>query len=85
MKVRIQEKGNRPICILLPTKLIFNARFLSFGIRLANKYAPNQIPNVDPVILENLCNEICRIKSKYGHWELINVESANGDYVKVIL
>lgn len=41
--------------------------------------------NLSAKQLDALFAEFRRIKKKHGRWELVDVESSNGDLVKIIL
>jgi hypothetical protein len=41
--------------------------------------------NLPDGALPALCDELRRIKKKYGTWDLVEVETASGQHVKITL
>lgn len=85
MKILIKNPNARSIRLHLPTKLVFHPGFLRWGMRIANKNTGNDIPNIPPDAIYALCKCICTIKDQYKTWELVNIESAKGEIVQMIL
>lgn len=83
MKVRICS-GGRGFSVILPTRMVFSRGFLKFGLRFGRKYS-DAVPQIPPEAVDALCDEIRRIKNQYGSWELVDIRSADGEQVKVIL
>ena len=83
MKARICSEG-RSFSVLLPTRMVFSRGFLKFGLRIGRKYS-DAVPQIPPEAVDALCCEIRRIKNQYGSWELVDIRSADGEQVKVIL
>lgn len=83
MKIRIQSDG-RDFSILLPTRMLFSKSILRFALRVGRKYSAD-VPDIPPATVDALCDEIRRIKKKHGSWELVNVQSAGGEQVQIIL
>lgn len=83
MKIRIRS-DEKNFTILLPTRLLFSKTVLKFGLRMGRKYSA-QVPDIPPQMLEALCDEIKRIKKKHGVWELVDVQSGDGEIVQIIL
>lgn len=83
MKIKVRS-GERNFTLLLPTRLIFSKTVLKFGLRMGRKYSA-QVPDIPPEMAEALCDEIKRIKKKHGAWELVDVQSGDGEMVQIIL
>ena len=83
MKIHIREE-DRSFTIVLPTRLIFSKTILKFGLRIGKKYS-DQVPDIPPEAVDALCDELRRIKKKHGSWELVNVQSSDGEQVQIIL
>lgn len=83
MKIRIRSDGHN-FSIILPTRMLFSKEILKFGLRIGKKYS-DAVPNFPPEVIDALCDEIKRIKKKHGSWELVNVKSADGEQVQIIL
>lgn len=84
MKIRIKDHG-RGFIILLPTGLFFSNTCAKLANRYGRKAAPEAMACISPEALEILFAELRRIKKKHGVWELAEVESADGEYVKITL
>ena len=84
MRIYIKSEEHN-INLRIPTNLIFSsfvAKIAQFGLR----YAPEDVPNIPPEAIEALFAEFQRIKKKYGHWELVDIETASGaEVVKITL
>ena len=53
------------------------------GVAVIKKYAPER--GISAKQIDALFAEFRRIKRRYGRWELVDVESADGQIVKIIL
>lgn len=83
MKIRIRSDEHN-FSIVLPTRVLFSKSILKFGLRIGKKYSAD-VPDIPPETVDALCDEIRRIKKKHGSWELVNVQSAGGEQVQIIL
>lgn len=84
MKIKISSE-NHCIHLILPTRLVFSKSMVRLGMRIAGKYAPDEIKNIPPESVELLCKEICRIKNFRKRWDLVDVCSADGAIVRIEL
>lgn len=84
MRILVKSEDHN-VCLRFPTNLIFSplvANIAKFGLR----YAPDDVPSISPEAMEALFAEFRRIKKKYGHWELVDMETASGtEVVKITL
>ena len=84
--MRIQVKdGENNIHIAFPTWLLCNRFTAKSGIWVLQRYVPSELHDLSPEKLSALFAELRRIKAKYGRWELVDVHSADGEIIKVIL
>lgn len=89
MKIRIRTQEVR-ITILLPNFLVLN-RFTASHIirsiaeRINKSPEVNKTPDIDSEKARLFIAELRRIKRKYGRFTLVDVESSDGDAVKIIL
>lgn len=84
--MRIQVKGEgRDIKICLPTALVFNGITAEIAAYSIKKHAPDRVNNLSPKQMRALFSEFRRIKDKYGTWTLADVQSSDGEIVKIIL
>ncbi len=83
MKVRIRSEERR-FTIALPTRMLFSKGLLKFGLKVGKRYS-DAVPDIPPAVVDEFCNEIRRIKKIHSSWELVNIQSASGDEIQVIL
>lgn len=79
MKVRIEKQG-KDITLHIPTGLLLNR----FALGMALNAAGDDLP-VSGATAARLLEEIHRIRKEYGPWQLVEVCSADGAYVSVVL
>ena len=93
MKIIVKSEGYR-IFLPFPTGLITNRLAVRFWIRAmqhSQKYvslpeqAEKAIWNLPEEKILRLCDELRRIKKLHKIWPLVEVESAGGDRVEIIL
>lgn len=84
MKILINDNGHT-IRLAIPTGLIFSKPGIRLAIGAAQKYAPEAMEEFSPEAVIKLCDEVKRIKKKYGSWELVEVHSSDGEHVQILL
>lgn len=84
MKIQIRDH-NRGFTILLPTGLFFSKTCARLANHYGRKAAPEAMAAISPEALEILFAELRRIKKKHGVWDLMEVDGADGEYVKITL
>ena len=84
MKIRIRSDEVN-LNLWLPTGLVFSKPMALLGGTVGRKYAGDAMKNLSAKDLDRLFAEFRRIKKKYGAWDLVEVESAEGDIVRVTL
>lgn len=84
MRITVKANGARRIFIAVPTGLIFSPAMISLWLRISKKYAP-EVPNISYHDLRAICKAVKRVKRRYGRYELVTVESGEGDLVKIVL
>lgn len=85
MIILIKGPESRTIQLTLPTKLVFHPGILRIGMKIANNHAGNHIPSISSGAIYALCKNIYSIKGQYKHWELVNIETAEGRIIQIIL
>lgn len=80
--VRSQEHDIR---LGIPTSWIFSRGSAFLAEKLGRKYAPESMVDIPPDTIPILCAELRKIKKKYGTYELVEMETAGGEYVKITL
>lgn len=84
MKVHIKnEKMN--LHFWLPTRLIFSKSIARIANSAGREYAADAMQSVPPEALEAIFTELRRIKNRYGRWELVDIQSSEGEMVQIIL
>ena len=83
MKIRIKSDEVN-LNLVLPTRLLIGRTVVKLANTIGRRYT-DALKDIPPEDLEILCAELRRIKKKHGTWELVDVESAAGDIVQIIL
>ena len=81
MRIHIKCEG-KDLHFWIPTTFVFSRGIAWLAVRFGLHYANM---NLSTEQLYRLFAEFRRIKRKYRTWELVNVESADGEQVKVVL
>lgn len=84
MKILINDNGHT-IRLAIPTGLIFSKPGIRLAIGAAQIYAPEAMEEFSPEAVIRLCDELKRIKKKYGSWELVEIHSSDGEHVQILL
>lgn len=84
MKIRIRSHEAN-LNLWLPTNLIFSKPVALLGGTVGKKYAGDAMKNLSAKDLDRLFAEFRRIKRTHGTWNLVEIESADGDSVHIIL
>lgn len=84
MKIYIRNKSFG-FFIPLPTNLLFSKGTAWLAAGMGKKYAGDAMRDIPPEALEKLFEEFRRIKKKHGTWLLVEVESSDGDRVRITL
>lgn len=84
MKIHIRSNEHR-LFIPLPTNLVFSKATVWLANGIGRKYAGDALKDIPPEALDKLFAEFRRIKKKHGTWELVEVQSAEGEQVRITL
>lgn len=84
MKILIRTQ-KKTLCLYVPTFLLCSKGLILLGLRIGKKYDPEHVPDLKPEAVGALCREMKRIKKKHGSWELLDLESSDGDHVQILL
>lgn len=81
MKIQIQE-GGRSFQIKLPSKLLFSSLFLRLVMRniSVNGFG---LKGLSAEAADRLAWELKRVRQKHGTWDLVEVQAADGETVKI--
>lgn len=83
MKIRVRSDDVN-LNLALPTRLLIGKTVVKLANTLGRRFS-DALDDIPPETLEILCAELRRIKKKHGAWELVDVESAKGEIVQIIL
>ena len=84
MKIRVKGDGVN-LNLVFPTQLLIGKTVVKIVNTIGRRYASEALNSISPEALEILCAELRSIKKRHGQWELVDVQSANGDIVQIIL
>ena len=88
MRIKLKSE-NSSFTIPVPTIFLTSPNFLAFGYwivrKTSGKYSPQPMPELSAAQLKGLCQELKRIRKQHGHYELLLVEGADGDLVRITL
>lgn len=79
MMIKIKAGGKCPFWIMLPNWLAF--RLLSFALKQGEKCSCQVPQNA----VKEMKKAMKQTKRRYRHYELVNIESNDGDVVKILL
>lgn len=73
-------------CIPFPTRLVLNKPVIKIANWAVKNYCPGEIPYIEPEYANMLYREIKNSRKKHGRkWDLVDVQSATGDGVRIRL
>lgn len=83
MRIEVKGEGHH-IHIPIPNWVLFSRLGMKFGLRMLRSTG-GFWENLSDRDAQRLFDEMHRMVKKYGHWELIHVESADGELVSIIV
>ena len=84
MKIRV-ESGEFKINVILPTALVFSRGSAWLANHVGRKYSGNAMDQIPPEALKLIFAEFRRIKRKHGKWKLVEIDSSEGDRIRIEL
>ncbi len=85
MRIYIRQ-NNFTFFIPVPTRLFLNKPVIKIANWACKEYCPDEMPDIDPEDVEKLYQAIKKCKKRYGKkWDLVDVQSASGEGVRVRL
>ncbi len=84
MKIQIHASGGPDLTIPFPNAMLFSPTLLSWGLKIS-KQNGNAIPDLPPETVKQVCKAIKDFTRRVGTWELVHVESAEGDTVIITI
>ena len=83
MRIRIRS-AEKNLNLILPTRLLFSRPVMKLICLSSRYWDEDYLNNLSPEAIDVLFAEFRRIKNRYGSWELVNVESADGETVQIV-
>lgn len=84
MRIKVKSEDAN-VNLVLPTNLIFSKGTVWLAKRFGWKYAGEAMKYLPPEGMDALFAEFRRTKRQYGRWTLVEVHSADGSEVEIIL
>ena len=84
MKIEAKGRGHN-LSLVLPTRMLFSKTVWKIVNSTGRKYAPEALERIPPEAMEAIFTELTRVKKKYGKWELVDIESADGETITITL
>lgn len=84
MKIQVKDDGHS-FSIVLPTRMIFSKTVARIVNCAGRKYVSEEMEKIPPEAMEAIFAELRRVKKQYGSWELVDIQSADGDRVNITL
>jgi len=86
MRIYISSPREKTINLRFPTRLVFNKLTAIIGAKAMNKHIQtDEKLNISSHDMKRFFKELIRMKKKYPDLYLVDVESADGDVIKIIL
>lgn len=83
MRILVHGAGEKPIRVVFPTRLLFNGLTALLAKTAVQKYAPGE--HLRASDLHRLMRELNRMKRIHPNLELVSVDSADGDHIRITL
>jgi len=86
MRIEIKSAGKKAIKLRIPTALLFNNLTAKIALESLKEHIKvEENPSLSPEDIKLIIKELRRMKEKYPKLQLVDIESAEGDIVKIIL
>ena len=85
MRINVESEGKK-IRLALPSGLIYGIAFSGVGLKYLKRYGENEaFANVTKQDIKNIRKTIKRMRKIHKKWNIVEVDSADGDRVRVRL
>ncbi|HOD93632.1 MAG TPA: hypothetical protein PLT91_07190 [Clostridia bacterium] len=85
MRIQIKSKDEKNINLLLPTSLVLSNLTAVIAASAINKKIDKKDCEISSRDLCKLMAVMRKVKKKYGRFELVDIQSSDGDIVKIVL
>ncbi len=84
MKIKIGEM-DRNFTLLLPNRLVFSGLTARIACFALEKKVPGAAGKLTEGAMKTIFSEIKRLYTQHGEWVLVEVQSAGGEHIEIIL
>jgi len=84
MRIRVRSKDTN-INIPIPTRLIFSKGTAWLANHFGRKYAGDALKDIPPEAMEKIFGEFRRMKRLDRHWQLVEIDTADGEHIEITL
>ena len=85
MTIQVFPKDGPTITIPLPNAVLFSPTVLNFSLWLGDRFSRHSTPEIPPETVKKLCTAIKDYRKQFGSWELVHVESADGNTIIITI
>lgn len=86
MRILVHAAGEKPIRIVIPTRVLCNRLTAALCSSLTQKYAAKRHAfSLPPHAVHRLMRELNRAKRMHPGLELVSVDSSEGDHIRIVL
>ncbi|ODU57173.1 MAG: hypothetical protein ABT01_02700 [Clostridium sp. SCN 57-10] len=86
MRILVHAAGDKTIRVVFPTRLLFNSLTALLAKTAVQKYVPGEAgAHLQAHDIRRLMRELNRMKRIHPHLELVSVDSADGDHIRITL
>ena len=84
MKIQVTTAAGKELALPLPNGLLFSPTVIQFVLSATNRKG-RSMPKIPPEVADRICATLKSWKETHGSWELVHIESANGDIVTITI
>lgn len=83
MKIEVQTPDTSNITISLPNALLFSSALWNGVLKIGNN--AENIPDIPPEVTLKACLAIKDFNKTHKNWELVHVETSDGDIITITI
>ena len=81
MKIEVHISGGPDLVIPVPNAILFSPKLLNWELQISGLSSSHTIPEIPPETVKKACAAIKEYRKDHGPWEIVRVESADGQTV----
>lgn len=85
MKICIHSSAGQDMTIPVPNAMLFNPTLLGLWCKFGVSRSGHGMPEIPAESVQAICCALKNYAKIHGSWELVRVESANGDTVVITI